>query len=747
MIAVVATGSSGTAAPPPARPATRSPHRRTPATCRRRARCSASTSAPGGRDRQSDRYLREVADASPRVSECWPRRAGPPVGYAIVGRPRTSRQPSARPASCATRDVAPKAAKVAAHAPAIAWDAGNVHGNEESGADAALRVLCDLADRTRLRGQEDPRQGRHGDRADPESRRPVLDYRRNSYGFDMNRDWFARTQPETDGKLRCCASSRPCCSSTTTRWATTTSSSRRTPTRSTTRSPTARCAGSTTSTAPRWRGVHRRGIPYFNYDIYDMFYMGYGDSVPMTGFLGVGMTFEKDNGDPIPCAFASSTWRSGRRCGPGEHKDGCCRGWAASVPAGLPRGPARPARAQRGVQAGQHGSRARCRTSRCATTSPARRRPRRPRCTTSSGGCSGWTSRSRTLTAPLQVHDYTPYGTQAGRGQRRCRAAPTGSRWRRRRSTGSRRCSARTATCRSRTSTTSPPGACRCSATSPAAGRARCWTRRSVAGRRQAKPAPATAAREARRRHLAYRPGQHLGVRVRGLAALAVRRQVAAALPHDQRATSRRRYSPASTCWWCPTATRKAAYKWLGESGRARCAWLADGGRLVAWRAAPSWRRKLALTTARLRDADLRRAGLAVPCAGPAPARCRAASGHGVDVLRVRQRDEGDRSGRCSGPYPTASSPRGRCPASPAARVSWADRCRGRRGVRRRAGRLVRGRAELPRLHRRHPEDPVERGLRARPSKGTRHVPGLAAQRFAAAKAATHRVRTQAGWS
>ena len=27
------------------------------------------------------------------------------------------------------------------------------------------------------------------------------DTRRNAYGFDMNRDWFARTQPETDGKV------------------------------------------------------------------------------------------------------------------------------------------------------------------------------------------------------------------------------------------------------------------------------------------------------------------------------------------------------------------------------------------------------------------------------------------------------------------------------------------------------------------------------------------------------------------
>ena len=28
------------------------------------------------------------------------------------------------------------------------------------------------------------------------------DARRNAYGFDLNRDWFARTQPETDGKLQ-----------------------------------------------------------------------------------------------------------------------------------------------------------------------------------------------------------------------------------------------------------------------------------------------------------------------------------------------------------------------------------------------------------------------------------------------------------------------------------------------------------------------------------------------------------------
>jgi hypothetical protein len=36
---------------------------------------------------------------------------------------------------------------------------------------------------------------------------------------------------------------------------------------------------------------------YFNYDIYDLFYMGYGDSVPTTAFTAAGMTFEKGLAD------------------------------------------------------------------------------------------------------------------------------------------------------------------------------------------------------------------------------------------------------------------------------------------------------------------------------------------------------------------------------------------------------------------------------------------------------------------
>ncbi|MFC5946507.1 carboxypeptidase, partial [Micromonospora harpali] len=42
-----------------------------------------------------------------------------------------------------------------------------------------------------------------------------------------------------------------------------------------------------------------RGIPFFNRDVYDLFYMGYGDTVPTAGFNAAGMTFEKGNASPI----------------------------------------------------------------------------------------------------------------------------------------------------------------------------------------------------------------------------------------------------------------------------------------------------------------------------------------------------------------------------------------------------------------------------------------------------------------
>ena len=55
--------------------------------------------------------------------------------------------------------------------PRILWLAGNVHGTEESGADAGLQVLYDLADRTDCAAKAITSDSGGRDHADPEPRR------------------------------------------------------------------------------------------------------------------------------------------------------------------------------------------------------------------------------------------------------------------------------------------------------------------------------------------------------------------------------------------------------------------------------------------------------------------------------------------------------------------------------------------------------------------------------------------------
>jgi len=183
---------------------------------------SVDTSVPTARDvigidlgdrdvttQESDSYLTAVAAASPKVVDGVLATSveGRPLRYAVVGqekwvtpdgldrigrdlgRLRDARTPEAQ------------ARQIIRSMPSILWVAGNVHGGEESGTDAALRVLYELAARTDCAADEIlddaivvvlPTQNPDGREADT---------RRNAYGFDMNRDWFARTQPETDGKV------------------------------------------------------------------------------------------------------------------------------------------------------------------------------------------------------------------------------------------------------------------------------------------------------------------------------------------------------------------------------------------------------------------------------------------------------------------------------------------------------------------------------------------------------------------
>jgi Zinc carboxypeptidase len=257
---------------------------------------------------QSDAYVAAVDAASDRVvaGELGRSVQGRPLRYAIVGRPArvtAAGLAGVRAAAATLMDPdtsAAQAAAIAAANPAILWIASNVHGSEESGTDASLRVLWELADRSDCAAQRIldaavvvilPIQNPDGREADT---------RRNAYGFDMNRDWFARTQPETDGKVELLRRYPPVVF------------------------VDAHEMGNTagyffppnadpiyheiSSQAIGWinglygpamqRTFDARKIPYFNYATYDLFYMGYGDTVPATGFGAAGMTFEKTDSDP-----------------------------------------------------------------------------------------------------------------------------------------------------------------------------------------------------------------------------------------------------------------------------------------------------------------------------------------------------------------------------------------------------------------------------------------------------------------
>ena len=116
----------------------------------------------------------------------------------------------------------------------------------------------------------------------------------------MNRDWFARTQPETDGKLEVVRQYPPMLFIDAHEFGLPTTSSRRTPTPSTTRSPTRPTTGSTSVYSPAIVDqFNQERIKFFHGAPYDFFAIVFGDTVPAAGFHAAGMTFEKESGDPI----------------------------------------------------------------------------------------------------------------------------------------------------------------------------------------------------------------------------------------------------------------------------------------------------------------------------------------------------------------------------------------------------------------------------------------------------------------
>jgi hypothetical protein len=257
---------------------------------------------------ESNTYVDAVDASSNRVvsgtfGSSW---QGREMRYALVGDPD-----NVSPAGLAAiqealgklRDPetpAREAERLARTTPVVLWLMGNVHGGEESPTDAELRVLYELADRADCAATQILDNALVGiiPTQNPDGRE--ADTRQNSYGFDMNRDWFARTQVETDTKLELL---------------------RRYPGMlyidahemganhyffPPTADPTYH---EITSQSMSWQDFlygdalaaefKRQHISFFTNKVFDFFAMVYGDTVPATGFSAAGMTFEKANFDPI----------------------------------------------------------------------------------------------------------------------------------------------------------------------------------------------------------------------------------------------------------------------------------------------------------------------------------------------------------------------------------------------------------------------------------------------------------------
>ena len=232
---------------------------------------------------------------------------GRQLTYAIVGKPENVTPLGLAAVQSAARTLmdpnapAGTTAALAANSPAILWIASNVHGGEESGTDASLRVLYELADRSdcaAARILENaivvivPSQNPDGREAER---------RQNSNGFDMNRDWFARTQPETDSKVELIKQYPPVLFIDDHEMGTNTFFF----------PPNADpMYHEVTDEVVGWINniygasmqteFKRQKIPYFNGRTYDFFGVYYGDTVPANGFMAAGMTFEKYSGDKIP---------------------------------------------------------------------------------------------------------------------------------------------------------------------------------------------------------------------------------------------------------------------------------------------------------------------------------------------------------------------------------------------------------------------------------------------------------------
>ncbi len=188
--------------------------------------------------RDTVRYFDALAAAAPdririfRYAETW---EGRELIYAVITSPENMQRIDEIKANMARlkdpRSTSKaEAEEIIASQPAVTWLSYGVHGNEISSTDAAIKTAYHLL---ASRGDErvadilsntvviiDPMQNPDGrdrfihrfetasglqpspHRISAEHNEPWPNGRTNHYLFDMNRDWFIMTQPETQGRIR-----------------------------------------------------------------------------------------------------------------------------------------------------------------------------------------------------------------------------------------------------------------------------------------------------------------------------------------------------------------------------------------------------------------------------------------------------------------------------------------------------------------------------------------------------------------
>lgn len=274
------------------------------------------------------RYFEALAAAAPdrmilgRYGQTW---EGRPLPYAIIASPTNLRRISAiREASLALADgrgtTQAEAQALIADQPAIVWLMYSVHGNEISPAEAAMATARHLlASRdpevaewlnnvvviivpTQNPDGRDRFMSRYyealGLQPDPdgvsvERDEPWPSGRPNHYLFDLNRDWFAMTQPETRGHIQLMLQWRPQVVVDAHEMGTDDpfffppEAEPLNPLL-----PEAQLRARQLFGQGNAETFDREGVEYYTREIFDAFYPGYGDGWP--SYLGaVGMTYEQ----------------------------------------------------------------------------------------------------------------------------------------------------------------------------------------------------------------------------------------------------------------------------------------------------------------------------------------------------------------------------------------------------------------------------------------------------------------------